>query len=132
MTTLYNLTALKGRRRNLRRNSPSPETLVWNMVRNRQIEGYKFRRQYSIGRFVVDFFCPEMKLAIEIDGDTHYQPGRPDKDAARQKYLSGLGISFLRLTNLDVTTNLEGVREKIVKSTTSPNLSLARRGTNLT
>ncbi len=116
MTILYNTTELKQRRRNLRKSQPTPETLVWNLLRNRQISGYKFRRQYSVGPFVVDFYCPECKLAIEIDGDSHYGPAAVIKDRNRQDYMEKLGIKFLRFTNLEVSTNLEGVTEAIESS----------------
>jgi very-short-patch-repair endonuclease len=51
---------------------PPAEVILWQRLRNRQVEGYKFRRQYSIGRFVVDFYCPEKRLAIEVDGESHF------------------------------------------------------------
>jgi len=113
MTKLYNLEILKSRRRVLRRNPPSPEIIVWNTVRNRQIDGCKFKRQYSVGRFVIDFFCPELKLAVEIDGDTHYKESEQEKDRHRQQYLEKLGIKFLRFTNQDINENLNGVVERI-------------------
>jgi len=130
MTKLYNLTELKQRRRNLRKNQPSPETLVWNVIRNRQISGCKFKRQYSIGTFIVDFYCPEIKLAIEIDGDNHYLQGVAIKDHSRQIYLEKFGIAFLRFTNLEVSSNLEGVAEVIgqfiAELKTSPNPLLSK------
>ena len=99
MTKLYNLQSLKQRRRYLRKNQTFPETLVWNVIRSRQINGFKFKRQYSIGSFIVDFFCPELRLAIEIDGDTHYQAGATQKDQEREHYLKSFGVKFLRFTN---------------------------------
>lgn len=97
----------------MRRNQPSPETLIWGKIRNRQIGRWKFKRQYSIGLFIVDFFCPELKLAIEIDGDSHYEPEAIMKDRARQAVLEALGVVFLRFTNLEVSSNLGGVVEAI-------------------
>jgi len=113
MTKLYNLEILKSRRRVLRRNPPSPEIIVWNTVRNRQIDGCKFKRQYSVGRFVIDFSVPNLKLAVEIDGDTHYKESEQEKDRHRQQYLEKLGIKFLRFTNQDINENLNGVVERI-------------------
>lgn len=113
MTKLYNLIELKQKRRDLRRNQPSPETVMWNIVRSRQIRGYKFKRQFSVGPFILDFFCPELKLAIEIDGDSHYEPEAKTKDRRRQDYLEKFGIKLLRFTNLEVSKNLEGILETI-------------------
>ena len=116
MTLLYNLTEVKQKRRGLRKNQPAPETLVWNTIRNRQISDFKFKRQFSIGHFIVDFYCPELKLAIEIDGDSRYVQEAIIKDRERQDYLEKFGIKFLRFTNLDVMTNLEGVIETVQRS----------------
>lgn len=113
MTQLYNITEFKDRRRELRKNSPSPEILLWNKIRNRQISGLKFKRQYSIDHFIIDFFCPELKLAIEIDGDSHFEREAIPKDRARQTALERLGIRFLRFTNLDISTNLEGLLRQL-------------------
>jgi very-short-patch-repair endonuclease len=84
MTELYNKTSEKEKRRSLRNNMPPAEKIVWEKLRNRQIEGCKFRRQYSIDRFVIDFYAPELKLAIEIDGDSHFQDGAQVYDYCRQ------------------------------------------------
>ena len=125
-TKLYNLTDLKQKRRDLRKNQPSPELLVWNAIRNRQIGGYKFKRQYSIGSFILDFYCAEMKLAIEIDGDSHYEQGAPTKDHYRQASIEKLGVKFLRFTNLEVTSNLEGIVEAIEAQLPHPNPLLSK------
>lgn len=69
----------------------------------------KFRRQYSIGNFIIDFYCPEIKLAVEIDGATHGTPEELRYDAKRQKYLENLGIKVKRYTNTDVKENISGV-----------------------
>lgn len=113
MTQLYNLTELKYKRRSLRKNPPSPEILVWHKLRNRQVGGCKFKRQYSIDNFILDFFCPELKLAVEIDGDSHYQIEAVTKDRARQSSLEKLGIKFLRFTNLEASSNIEAVIDVI-------------------
>ncbi|NEZ65094.1 DUF559 domain-containing protein [Leptolyngbyaceae cyanobacterium CCMR0082] len=72
MTKIYNKNSQKLNRQNLRRQMPKAEVILWIRLRRRQIAGVKFRRQYSVARFVLDFYCPELKLAIEIDGPTHY------------------------------------------------------------
>ena len=92
------------------------ETLVWSKLRAKQMCGYKFRRQYSVGVYVLDFYCPTLKLAIEIDGDTHFQAGAKISDLSRQDFIEKFGIRFLRFTNQQVSKNLEGVLARIKKS----------------
>ena len=69
----------------------------------------RFRRQYSIGGFVIDFYCPKLKIAIEIDGDSHFSEEDGDRDKERQKIIESFGIKFLRFTNQDVYLNPEQV-----------------------
>ncbi len=92
---------------------PRAEALIWTKLKGRQMLGYKFRRQYSVDRYVVDFYCPELKLAVEIDGDSHYQKGSEESDKHRQAFMESFGIQFLRFTNEDVSKNLEGVIETV-------------------
>ena len=94
---------------------PEPEKRIWARLRSRQVNGYKFRRQYSIGNFIVDFYCPEAKLAIEIDGDSHFDNEQRLYDIARQRYIEAKGIHFLRFTNKDITENVEGVLVRIAE-----------------
>ncbi|MBD2384370.1 endonuclease domain-containing protein [Cylindrospermum sp. FACHB-282] len=109
MTELYNKTSEKEKRQFLRNNMPPAEKIVWEKLRRQQIEGCKFRRQYSIDVFVVDFYSPELKLAIEIDGDSHFQNGAQAYDYERQSFLESKGTRFLRFTNQQVYQELEGV-----------------------
>jgi very-short-patch-repair endonuclease len=111
MTKLYNLTSQKTIRRQLRKDEPSTERLLWSKIRNRQLKGFKFRRQYGIGNFIVDFYCPEARLVLEIDGDSHYDEKTRKYDMARQKYLENCKIKIIRFTNKNVMENLEGVLE---------------------
>lgn len=113
MTQLLNRPEYKFRRQGLRKNSPIPELLLWKKLRNRQLDGYKIRRQYSIGGFVVDFYCPSRKLVIEVDGDSHYRKEIKTYDLQRERAISSLGLRIVRFTNLEVSRNLEGVLEKI-------------------
>nr|WP_238553701.1 endonuclease domain-containing protein [Fortiea contorta] len=92
---------------------PPAEKLVWAKLRNQQIESCKFRRQYSIDRFVVDFYSPELRLAIEIDGDSHYQDEVLEYDRDRQAFLESKGTRFLRFTNQEVYQNIDGAVDKI-------------------
>ncbi len=73
----------------------------------------KFRRQHSIGGFIVDFYCPEKRLAIELDGDVHEEKKQATYDKARQKTIEALGIKVLRFTNEDVIQNVEDVLKAI-------------------
>ncbi|MFN6464364.1 MAG: endonuclease domain-containing protein [Nostoc sp. DedVER02] len=113
MTKLYNQTSERYKRQTLRNNMPPSEKIVWAKLRNQQIESCKFRRQYSIDRFVVDFYSSELRLAIETDGDSHYQDGVPEYDRDRQAFLESKGTRFLRFTNQEVYQNIDGVVDKI-------------------
>jgi very-short-patch-repair endonuclease len=115
MTKLFNKTSEKENRRALRNNMPEPEKRIWNRLRAKQIYGYKFRRQYSIGNFIVDFYCPKAKLAVEIDGDSHFTDEQGLFDIARQKYIESKGMHFLRFTNKDITENVAGVLVRIAE-----------------
>jgi very-short-patch-repair endonuclease len=91
------------------RGNPTPaESLIWNKVlRHRQFHAYKFLRQKPLGPYIVDFYCAELRLVIEIDGDSHAQQVKYDE--ARSDYLRGLGLSVIRYANRDVLRNIEGV-----------------------
>jgi very-short-patch-repair endonuclease len=112
---------LKELARELRANSTLSEVLLWEHVNGRQMLGYDFDRQKPIDNFIVDFFCSELMLAIEIDGDTHdYKAARDDE---RQRRLEALGIRFLRFADRDVKQNIEGVISVIenwIKDKTHP------------
>ncbi|BAY84884.1 hypothetical protein NIES267_43820 [Calothrix parasitica NIES-267] len=113
MTEIYNKKSEKDKRRKLRQDIVKAEKIIWNRIRNRQIEDCKFRRQYSVDKFVIDFYNPILKLAIEIDGESHFQEGAAEYDKERQIYIESLGITFVRFTNNDVYENLDGVLESI-------------------
>ncbi len=113
MTELYNKTSEKDKRQSLRNNMPPAEKLIWNRLKGRQIEECKFRRQYSISAFVVDFYVPELKLAIEIDGYSHVGDAAQAYDAERQTFLESKETRFLRFTNQQVYEELDAVVESI-------------------
>ena len=113
MTKIYNKNSEKEKRRSLRQNIVKAEKIIWEKIRNRQIEDCKFRRQYSVDKFVIDFYNPILKLAIEIDGESHFYDGAAEYDRERQSYIESLGIKFIRFTNNDVYHNLDGVLESI-------------------
>jgi len=133
MTKIFNRIEVKEKRRTLRKNMPPAEIILWSKLRGKGLRSYKFRRQYSIGKYIVDFYCPQLKLAIEIDGESHFVEGADSYDRERQAIIELSGVSFLRFTNRDVYERLEGVIDKIldrVSASTSPNPSLVRRGTD--
>ena len=101
------IATLQGRARaRAMRNAPTePEKRLWRHLSNRQLEGFKFRRQQAIGRYIADFVCPAARLIIEVDGDTHDEAADRVRDAA----LAGLGYRVVRVANRDVMTNMEGV-----------------------
>jgi very-short-patch-repair endonuclease len=113
MTKLFNKTSEKLKRRELRTNMTKAEAIVWQKLRCKQLENCKFRNQYSVDRFVLDFYSPELKLAIEIDGESHFQEGVAQYDEERQIFIESAGIKFLRFTNKDVYENLNGILETI-------------------
>jgi len=102
---------LKDLARELRNDSTLSEVLLWKYLKGRHMLGYDFDRQKPIDNFIVDFFCNELMLAIEIDGETHNYKMSRDKE--RQKRLEGLGVCFLRFTDEEVKENIEGVVEEI-------------------
>jgi len=92
----------------------STEKIVWTHLRKKQL-GCRFLRQYSVDHFVIDFYSPELKLAIEIDGDVHKVPENKEYDKARQKYIEGFGIKFVRIKNEEIFGNADLAFEKIIK-----------------
>jgi very-short-patch-repair endonuclease len=113
MTKIYNILELKERRINLRESQTPQEVLLWSKIRLNQL-GFKFRRQHSIGGYIVDFYCPTKKLVIEIDGSQHFEKENKEYDKIRTDYLDGLDIKVLRFDNAEINTNLDGVILKIL------------------
>ena len=103
--------------RRLHRNHPTPwEWKLWQYLKNRQIDGHKFRRQVSIDNYVVDFCCLELKFIIEIDGSGHLHPGQRKRDEQRTKDLEKWGYTVIRFYNNEIDENLDGVLEIISKT----------------
>lgn len=109
---IFNRQQQKLQRQQLRANMPMPEKILWAKIRNQQL-GVKFRRQHGIGRYIVDFYCPECALVIELDGDSHYHQGAQEYDAIRDEFMRSMELQVLRFTNVDVMNNLESVVIKI-------------------
>ncbi len=89
------------------------EKLLWRKLRNRQVKGYRFRRQHPIRDFVVDFFCYDAKLIVELDGDVHNDPFQMERDKERTKVLKDLGLTEIRFSNDEVFNNPDEVVSKI-------------------
>jgi very-short-patch-repair endonuclease len=98
---------LKSLARQLRKNMTLAEVLLWNELKNKQICGVDFDRQKPIGNYIVDFYCKELSLAIEVDGDTHSY--RFDEDNERQSELEGMGVYFLRFEDVEVKKHMLNV-----------------------
>ena len=108
MTILHNINQLKDRRRNLRQTETKEEKILWAQLRNNRL-GYKFKRQHSIGGYIVDFFCSEYRLIIEVDGLTHSRPDVKEYDETRDDYFKELGCTTIRFSNAEVERNTEKV-----------------------
>ncbi len=107
---------LKQPSRQLRGNMTDAERHLWAKVRMKQLKGYQFYRQKPIGDYIVDFFCPRIKLVIEIDGSQHFSDEMTEYDRIRNEYLRSLGLRVLRFTNTDVLTHIEEVIESIIEN----------------
>ena len=100
--------------RRLRRSMSQPEAVIWNLLRKKP-NGLKFRRQHPLGPFVLDFYCHQALIAIEIDGFGHQLGNNPKRDLARDEWLAHRGVTTLRIDASDVRNNLEGVLELILE-----------------
>ena len=100
--------------RKLRNNSTYAEVLLWNQLKNKKLNGYDFHRQKPILNYILDFFCHELYLAIEVDGITHDAENQQVKDKARQSEIEALGITFLRFDDMDIKTQMDGVISEIL------------------
>lgn len=99
------------------RANPTPaEALLWEHLRNRRLGSLKFRRQYYIDRFIVDFFCSSAKLVVEVDGGVH--KAQQEQDRVREEILSGQGVRVIRFTNEEVITDIEKVKAQILAKCT--------------
>ena len=108
------------RARTLRRSSTEAETRLWYRLRNRQAGGYKFRRQEAIGPYVIDFFCYDALLVVEVDGSQHFEPDVAMQDEDRTAYLRSLGLHVIRFDNRQVLAETDAVVETILRVLTAP------------
>ena len=120
---------MKSLARKLRKESTDAERLLWKHLCDRQLDGYKFRRQVIIGTYIVDFLCVETKFIIEIDGSQHME--QTESDTMRTNFLTSLGYKVIRFWNHEVLTETKTVLEHIynqLNNTPSPQPSPSRRG----
>lgn len=112
MKTLFhhNIETLKQKRQSLRNNSTDAEVLLWERLKGSQL-GVKFRRQHSVDYYIFDFYCPKWRLAIEVDGSSHFSKAEYDK--YRTKYLEAFNIKVIRFWNSEVINNLDWVVNQI-------------------
>jgi very-short-patch-repair endonuclease len=103
------------RARELRHPQTPAEATLWRALRNRNLN-IKFRRQHPIGHYIVDFYCAQAKLCIELDGASHFESYQEEYDAARTAFLQELGYKVIRITNHDIRYNLNAVVDEIIKT----------------
>lgn len=115
LTEIFNRSSEREKRKLLRNNMTEAERILWHRIRNRQIHGKRFRRQFSIGPYIADFYCPELRLVIEIDGDVHLKVDAIEYDQVRDKYITSLNIKVIRFTNYEVYNNIDEVLNKLDK-----------------
>jgi very-short-patch-repair endonuclease len=108
MVTLHNISQFKTRRKELRKQQTPAEQILWDVLRNRKI-GFKFRRQHSIGGYILDFYCPEKLLGIELDGEYHNEEDQKEYDQEREGCLKSTGITLIHFQNDEITSDLESV-----------------------
>ena len=110
---IHNKKELETFRKNLRKNSTSAEAYLWKHLQKSQLEGRKFRRQHSIENFIVDFYCSEEQLIIELDGQVHMNATAEEKDLKRTEILENLDFKVIRFENKMVFNNLPSVLQEI-------------------
>jgi very-short-patch-repair endonuclease len=110
---LFYNTELKGNARALRKNMTDAERLLWSRIRREQLKGCQFYRQKIIGNCIVDFYCPKIRLVIELDGGQHYGEEGMKRDKRRDAYLRSVGLKVLRFSDREVFENSNGVLERI-------------------
>ena len=102
---------LKERAKKLRKNMTQTEIMLWLELRGKKMRGYDFDRQRPIHNYIVDFYCKDLMLALEVDGESHY--GNEKKDIKRQRKIESYGVRFLRFDDMEVRYKMEKVLEKI-------------------
>lgn len=96
-------------RKHLRNNMTNTEIMLWSRLKGRQLYGFKIRRQYGIENYIIDFYCPRLRVGIEIDGESHFDQSGREHDIKRDKILSNQGIKLFRISTTEIRENLDGV-----------------------
>jgi very-short-patch-repair endonuclease len=122
---------LKVLARELRKNMTDAEKLLWAKVRRKQFRGCQFYRQAIIDEYIVDFYCPQSKLVVEIDGGQHYYGDRLQNDKIRDRHLARLGLIVLRYSNYEVLQNIDMVLENIYEKLNPPAFGLTEGVTSM-
>lgn len=127
----YPIRGAHARARTLRRNMTEAERRIWQILRLRQLNGYKFRRQVPVGRYIADFVCQEARLIVEVDGGQHDHLS--SREAERTTFLQSEGYRILRFWNNEVLRNLHGVHEVIMRElgAATPTRTLPHQGGGL-
>ncbi len=112
MSEIYNTRKVFKNRKSLRNNLTPQEIALWVYLKDSNL-GFKFRRQYSVGSYILDFYCPSNKLAIEIDGSQHFENNAELYDQKRTGFLESKNIQVLRFTNAEINANIQGVLMRI-------------------
>lgn len=119
---LFNTAENKLERKTLRNNTTEAERSLWQFIKNKQVEGLKFRRQHGIGNYIMDFYCPKIKLCIELDGGIHDTSEMYENDMARTIFLNDNGITVMRYSNEVVFMNTQIIIESIKNFNKDPHL----------
>ncbi|MBP6925788.1 MAG: endonuclease domain-containing protein [Candidatus Pacebacteria bacterium] len=116
---MYNDKQQENTRKKLRKEMTPQEIMMWSKLKAKQL-GVKFRRQFGIGAYILDFYCPEKRIAIEIDGSQHFQKQHHYNDKVRDEFLATKNIIVLRFSNDEVNKNIDGVLMKIQETINTP------------
>ena len=106
---MLNSKKTKKQRQNLRNNMTKWEIRLWNDLKQKKMLGYKIRRQYGVNNYILDFYCPELKLGIEVDGEIHFKYGRSIEDHRKDNTLQNLNIKVVRISTLDMEEDYESL-----------------------
>ncbi|MBS1494646.1 MAG: endonuclease domain-containing protein [Bacteroidetes bacterium] len=110
---IFNKPESKEKRKHLRKNSTKAESILWEELRGKKLLGAKFKRQFSVDKYVIDFYCPKLNLAIELDGEIHLEKVAIKYDKVRTLFLNNLGIEVIRFNNEEIFESLPLVLERI-------------------
>jgi len=129
-SAVFNIKATLQKRKLLRKNQTEAEKQLWETLRSRRFNSLKFFRQYGIGHYIADFYCPSLKLAIELDGQKHFSSDGAECDRERSRYFGAIGIRTIRFSNNDALKNVQTVLANIEETLLQlkPTPSLIKEG----